>query len=135
MRRDDSGAVRRMNGKKNAFLASLRAFFVSRKAWQEREEARLVDHWAVQPFGRLLAEARLRAARLPASKAGARLTAEPIEDPEVLLARLRELRIEVCSQFDGAARFVDSGIHELLVALKRRPWLLAAQRQNAGVFR
>jgi hypothetical protein len=103
----------------------------------KRREARVQGEWALAPFEQLLAEARRRVATLPPTRAAGRLAMRTISDETELLELLRGVRVQVCADFAGLARYDASGVHAILLELRQRHLrrLAASTGLPGGVFR
>jgi hypothetical protein len=104
---------------------------------QRRQAARATDAWVAAPFEHLLAEARRRvAAFFPANRAGHRLARRDVFTDAELLQLLRALRFQVCRSYAGLAKYEASGLHEILLALRRRQaQLRGPPGPPQGIFR
>jgi hypothetical protein len=115
----------------------LRRIWKSFRSTMKRREARTHGEWDLAPFEHLLAEARLRVAMLPPTPAARRLTRRVISDEAELLELLRGVRVQVCAEFAGLARYDASGMHAILLALRQRHLRreASAPGRTEGVFR
>jgi hypothetical protein len=115
----------------------LRPFWTFFRSARKQREARALDEWELAPLEQLVAEARRRVATLPPTRAAGRLAMRPVTDEAELLELLRGVRVQVCADFAGLARYDASRVHALVLALRQRHLRREASGpgRQEGVFR